>query len=153
MKADFEEWHHWLEGARHPFLVLMALSYKAKSLASQMGPVLHSIPVHNHLPSWHQECQGRSSLPAVQPHHPRALNKAHFSSHYHSHSSSVEYNDIYYISQGSRTSPFRLSTREDFRAIHSPSEGSTLGSVIPAPDTLVFLPPFDCYRTDFSVTP
>lgn len=21
MKAEFEEWHHWLEGARHPFLV------------------------------------------------------------------------------------------------------------------------------------
>lgn len=90
MKESLEGWRHWLEGTRHPFLILTDhrnLEYggaggkMTESSPSNMGYVLLQVLVQSYLPPRFYEQQSRHSLKTTssQKHHysPRTNSSIH----------------------------------------------------------------------------
>ncbi|KAK3552410.1 hypothetical protein QTP86_011646 [Hemibagrus guttatus] len=71
VKLALEEWRHWLEGARHPLLVLTNqknLEYfratkRLNPRKGTLGPFLHPLRFYHLLQTWIQEHQGGCPLP------------------------------------------------------------------------------------------
>ncbi|KAI2661634.1 Transposon Tf2-6 polyprotein [Labeo rohita] len=67
IKLALEEWRHWLEGARHPFIILT--DHKNLEYLRQMGALLHPVSLRNQLPPGFSKSEGRRPLTLHEPDH------------------------------------------------------------------------------------
>lgn len=72
MKAAFKEWHHWLEGTKHPFLVLTdhqnledLCTTKRLNPRQARWALFFMRFDFSHLPPWFKERQGRCSASPI----------------------------------------------------------------------------------------
>lgn len=133
MKATFEEWWHWLEGAKTfrldwpPKSRISTHSKETQPKTSKMGIIFYTLQFHGFLPTWFKEHQGWCSLSATQILSSTTIRWTHRLSYSHSCSSAMGYHDR---CSKIRSTSTRLSNKQKIWPIFPPQENHAMVSLI-----------------------